>query len=210
MYVNRIGRKAPTSLSYILPVTKKDQTTALQLDENRDLKISKDESELVLYKQQPDQKWCWEPVRDMAELQNFMSQASTEEKQNHLGTWKDSKRFWVFPGDGIIQTKEVTTMKSRWQEQVLSKAEVEYDRDRGHDCAFYDYYSNVVPEKVAVKETPLATGKMWALEEPRRYVEAEVERVIDWKMTGDGWKPAETELVVYDAESRKDKRAERV
>ena len=209
MYVNRIGRKAPPSLSYILPITKKDKSTTLHLDENRDLKVNDAEPELVLYKQQPNQKWEWEPVRDMQELQNFMAQASTEEKQHHLGTWKDSKRFWIFPGDGCIQNSEVTTMGDRWKQDLLSKAEVEYDRDRGHDCAFYDYYSNVVPEKVQLKEQALATGKVWSLEEPRRYVEAEVERVTDWKMTCDGWKPADTQVTVYNAESRKDKRTER-
>lgn len=210
MLVNRIGRKAPTSLSYILPVTKKDKSKVLVLDENRDMRASKDESELVLYKQQPDQSWAWEPVRDVQELKNFMAQSSSEEKQHHLGTWKDSKRFWIFPGDGVIQKSEVTTMGKRWQEQVLSKAEVEYDREKGHDRAWFDYYSNVVPEKVAVKEKPLATGKVWALEEPRKYVETEVERVTDWTLTCDGWKPADTELHIYTAESRKDMRSERV
>ena len=210
MFVNRIGRKAPTSLSYVLPTTKKDKSTALILDENRDMKVSKDESELVLYKQQPDQSWDWEPVRDVQELQNFMAQSSPEEKQHHLGTWKDSKRLWILPGDGIIQDSEVTTMGQRWSEPHLSKAEVEYDREHGHDNAWFDYYSNVVPEKVAVKEKSLATGKVWTLEEPRKYVEAEVERVMDWNLTCDGFKPAHTEVTVYNAESRKDRRSEKV
>lgn len=209
MLLNRIGRKAPTSLSYVLPVTKKDKTTTLHLDENRDMQASKDESELVLYKQQPDQSWAWEPVRDIQELQNFMTQATVEEKQHHLGTWQDSKRLWIFPGDGLVQESEVTTMGRRWNEKTLSKSDVEYDRRHGHDCAWYDYYSNVVPDKVAVKEKPLATGKVWALEEPRRYVEAEVERVTDWHLTGQGFRPSETEVTVYDAESRKDMRSER-
>lgn len=205
MYVNRIGRKAPTSLSYILPITKRDKSKALKLDESRDLQSTDPKPELVLYKQQPDQEWAWEPVRDIQELNNFMATASVEEKQKHLGTWSDSKRFWIFPGDGVIQDSEVTPMDSRWQETVLSKAETEYDRDRGYECAHYAYFSNVVPEKVALKEQSLATGKVWTLEEPRRYVEAEVERVTDWHMTCDGWRPSETEVTVYDAESRKDK-----
>lgn len=204
MLINRIGRKAPSSLSYLLPVTQKDQSTRLKLDENRDLRVQTKEPDLVLFKQQPNQEWAWEPVRSVEELQAFMAQASVEEKSNHLGTWTDSPRLWVFPGDGVIQGREVTPMKERWGDLLLSKEEVEYDRDRGHDCATYSYYSEVVPKKVALKEQTLATGKVWGLEEPRRYVEAEVERVTDWRMTSDGWRPAEIETVVYDAESRKD------
>ena len=206
MLLNRLGRKAPASLSYILPVTKKDESTALHLDENRDFRTDSSEPELVLYKQQSDQNWAWEPVTDIQELQKFMNQATPEEKQTHLGTWKDSKRLFVLPGDGLIQDSEVTTMGTRWKKDHLSKAEVEYDRDRGHDSSWFDYYSNVAPEKVNVKEKPLTTGNVWALEEPRRYSEIEAERVTDWKMTSDGWKPADTELKIYTAESRKDRR----
>ena len=207
MFVNRLGRKAPASVSYILPVTKKDESTALVLDTNRDLHVSPSEPELVLYKQQPDQQWAWQPVADVQELQNFMSTASTEEKQKHLGTWSDSKTLWVFPGDGNIQSKEVTPMGKRWSELHLSKEEVEYDREHGHDAVHYDYFSNVVPAKVAVKEESLATGKVWTLEEPRKYVEADVERVTKWHITNDGFKPASYETTTYTAESRKDMRS---
>ena len=89
MLVNRIGRKAPTSVSYLLPSKNKCEATSLVLDTNRDLRAGANEPELVLYKQQENQDWAWEKVADIQELQNFMKTASTEEKQVHLGTWKD-------------------------------------------------------------------------------------------------------------------------
>lgn len=206
MFVNRIGRKAPASVSYVLPVTKKDKSTALALDLNRDLEAGPQEPELVLYKQQPDQSWAWEPLRTMNELQTFMTTASTEEREKHLGTWTDSKRYFVCPGDGVIQDNEVTPMGKRWKECFLSKEEGELARRRGEDRAIYSYYSNVVPDKVSLKEKTLATGKVWAFEEPRKYVEIDVEQVTRWKITLQGWKPAATETITYDAESRKNMR----
>lgn len=198
----RIGRKAKSSLSYLLPVTHKDNSTTLKLDENRDLRAGSDEKDLVLYRQKENGNWQWEPVKNTAELQAFMSQASTEEKQNHLGLWKDSKRFFVFPGDGKIQDKEVTSMGQRWSEMTLSDHKTEYNHDKGYTSAWMDYYSNVVPEKVNISEKALATGKVLAFEEPRKYVETEVERVTDWKLTGDGWRPRCSEVTVYNAKSR--------
>lgn len=206
MLVNRIGRKAPTSVSYLLPSKNKCEATSLVLDTNRDLRAGANEPELVLYKQQENQDWAWEKVADIQELQNFMKTASTEEKQNHLGTWKDSKRLWIFPGNGSVESHEVTPMKKRWSELKLSKSETEYDREHGHDGAHYSYFSEVSPHKVAVKEKKLATGQVWTLEEPRKYVETEVERVVEWKITSDGFRPAEYETRIYDAESYKDMR----
>ena len=52
----------------------------------------------------------WKPVRNVAELEAFLSTASEKDKRDNLGQWKD-KREWVFwSPDGQIQPREVKSM----------------------------------------------------------------------------------------------------
>ncbi len=70
------------------------------------------------------EKGGWAPVRDIEELRTLLRSSHSEQGRDQLGVWTDSKRLWVFPGDGRIQNSEVKTLSDQtnvqWGTQLIT------------------------------------------------------------------------------------------
>ncbi|MEQ8224700.1 MAG: hypothetical protein ABRQ37_20445 [Candidatus Eremiobacterota bacterium] len=156
----------------------------IRIDYDNDSFVSGNDPGLVM-KKEHDGEWKWEPVSDFKQLQYFLKIATTEEKRDNLGLWKDKGSFLRKP-DGIPQDKEVTTMGEKWDSMNLCEETSEYSEEYGRDVSWSKFYTQVFDDEVKVKIKNNITGTIARLEEPEYVMKEDKKEVTAFRAYTEG------------------------